>query len=268
MNAKDFLSVILSHKMEEVTAAKLRTPENALKRAFSDKGIDFGPRRSFEGALKTPSDTGTNVIAEIKRVSPSKGDIRSDLDPAYYSGAYEKGGARAISVLTDEAFFKGSIDDLIVARNASSLPVLRKDFTISEYQIYEAEAIGADAVLLIVRILTPETLRDFLSLSHELGLSALVEVNSLTELEIAMKAGATLIGINNRDLKTFKTDLGTTIAISKELGPEHTAVAASGVSSRGDVLNILKSGVFNFLVGESLVRADDPVKHLKFLIGA
>ncbi|MFW6080501.1 MAG: indole-3-glycerol phosphate synthase TrpC, partial [Desulfosalsimonas sp.] len=207
-----------------------------------------------------------HVIAEIKRASPSKGDIRRDLDPALLAAAYEQGGASALSVLTDNAFFKGSLDDMVAAKNSSNLPVLRKDFIISEYQVYEAAARGADAVLLIVRILSGHQLSDLMALCAELSLDALVEVHTQDDLETAIQSGAGLIGINNRNLASFETDLSTATGMAASLGPEQIAVAASGISSRKDIEKILAAGISRFLVGESLVRSNRPEALLKKLI--
>ncbi|MBS3779707.1 MAG: indole-3-glycerol-phosphate synthase, partial [Desulfovermiculus sp.] len=200
------------------------------------------------------------------RASPSKGDICRDLDPAALARSYERGGAAALSVLTDEAFFKGGPADLQAARNACSLPVLRKDFIISEYQIYESAAWGADAVLLIVRILSANQLAEFLALSAELGLDALVEVHTASEVDSAIKASANLIGINNRNLASFDTDLQTAVSLIGKLEPHQMAVAASGISSRQDIEQNLKAGISRFLIGESLVRAENPQTFLTHLI--
>jgi indole-3-glycerol phosphate synthase len=192
----DFLSKILEKKYQEVEESRRRIPEPRL-RAEARRRTE---RRSFFEKLSTPGRFGANIIAEIKRGSPSKGPIRPDLDPGKCAENYERGGAAAISVLTDRTFFLGGSEDLQLARAGTRLPVLRKDFIVSTYQIYETAAMGADAVLLIVRALSLEFIRACLDLCHELQLSALVEVHSSAELEEATRAGAELIGINNRDL--------------------------------------------------------------------
>jgi indole-3-glycerol phosphate synthase len=199
----DILSRIVEHKIEEVTAAKSRLPEKRL----IETATAAADHRSFLNRLSDPQPHGVNIIAEIKRASPSKGLIRQDLNAAEFGKKYESGGAAAISVLTDRDYFQGSCDDLVKARQATSLPVLRKDFLISSYQIYESVMIGADAVLLIVRALAGRQLRDYLSLCAELRIDALVEVHSENEFETAALAGARLIGVNNRDLDTFVTDI-------------------------------------------------------------
>jgi indole-3-glycerol phosphate synthase len=206
-----------------------------------------------------------NVIAEIKRASPSKGKIREDADPAEYARMYELGGAAAISVLTDQDFFGGSAGDLRKVKLASSLPTLRKDFIISSYQVYESAVMGADAILLIVRALLPQSLRDLLSLCLAVGLDALVEAHNETEFEVAAKAGARLIGINNRDLVTFNTDISTSIRLAGRAGAGQVLVAESGIHTRSDIERLLDAGIWNFLIGESLMKLDDPVKFLEVL---
>ncbi|MGB5984501.1 MAG: indole-3-glycerol phosphate synthase TrpC, partial [Desulfobacterales bacterium] len=221
--------------------------------------------RSFQGRLAAKD--GLHIIAEIKRASPSKGVIRPDLDPAAQARAYAAGGAAALSVLTDAKFFSGSAADLIAARKAVDLPVLRKDFTVSAYQIYESAALGADAILLIVRILTPDQLGHYLTICGELGLDALVEAHTAQEIDIALAAGAQVIGINNRDLTTFKTDLGLTIELAGRLPAHCTPMAESGIKTPADIQRLHSAGIRNFLIGESLVRADDPAGHLGALLG-
>ncbi|SMC26780.1 indole-3-glycerol phosphate synthase [Desulfacinum hydrothermale DSM 13146] len=257
------LSKILEVKRREVQEARRREPLSRLQR----RAQEAPPARPFVERLSAPGPAGANVIAEIKRASPSKGTIRSHLDPPSHAWAYQRAGAAALSVLTDRSFFQGSEQDLQSARTAVSLPVLRKDFVIDEYQIYEARAMGADAVLLIVRAVSPSFLRDALSLCRELGLGALVEVHDERELETALACDAPLVGVNNRDLATFRTDIQTSIRL-KTLLPAHTPlVAESGIGSRQDVETLLEAGIFNFLVGTSLVRAPDPERALQSLLG-
>ncbi|MFZ0928571.1 MAG: indole-3-glycerol phosphate synthase TrpC [Syntrophobacteraceae bacterium] len=277
----DFLSKILDRKRDEVRTAAKRTPERILRREAEKPG----GRRAFIERLASPGPLGMNVIAEIKRASPSKGIIRENVDPAEYARNYELGGAAAISVLTDRNFFSGSPDDLSKVKSASSLPTLRKDFVISSYQVYESAAMGADAVLLIVRALLPESLRDLLSLCSGIGMDALVEVHDESEFETAVKAGARLVGINNRDLTTFKTDIATSIGLagrvarargdcaSAQVGrrshrPGQVLVAESGIHTRSDIKRLLGAGIWNFLIGEGLMRSEDPVSFLKALHGA
>ncbi len=261
--AKDFLTKIVEHKKEEVAAAKKRLPETRLREQVDVKQT----RRPFINKLIKPGPFGVNIIAEIKRASPSKGVICRDLDPAVYALKYEQGKAAALSVLTDQPFFQGSINDLKTARKATALPVLRKDFLISSYQIYESRVIGADAVLLIVRILSRQQLRDYLHLCDEINIDALVEIHSEKDIETAVWAGAKLIGINNRNLSTFETDIKTAARMASLLEPCQTAVAASGIKTRNDIERLQDSGIWNFLIGESIVRAKNPTSFLNSLIG-
>lgn len=257
----DFLSRIVEQKEEEVRTAKARVPEDRLIRNASS--LCREPRPFMEN-LKGP---GIHIIAEIKRASPSKGLICPDMNPAKYASDYEKGGAAALSVLTDTPYFQGSFEDLKIARAAVSLPVLRKDFLLSSYQIYESLILGADAVLLIVRILSPEQLRDYLNLCKELKLDALVEVHSEQEIETAIFAGAELVGINNRNLGSFETDIENAVRMVSLLNPGQIPVAESGIKNRQDIERLQQAGIRNFLIGESLVRASDPQAFLKSLIG-
>ena len=259
--ADDILSRIVLQKSAEVDQAKIRLPEAAV-RELAETRTD---RRRFLRPFEERPDA-IAIIAEIKRASPSKGDIRAGLDPAHIARAYEKGGAVALSVLTDTSFFKGSSADLTAARDAVLLPVLRKDFLISPYQIYESAAIGADAVLLIVRILEYPQLTDFLALCRSLDLDALVEVHTPDDVDLAVAAGARLIGINNRNLKTFDTDIQTAIDLVARLTPGQIPVAASGIATRADIDRNRRAGINAFLIGETLVRADDPAAMIQSLI--
>ncbi|MBW2181522.1 MAG: indole-3-glycerol phosphate synthase TrpC [Deltaproteobacteria bacterium] len=259
---KDFLNIILKDKKEEIKYSRSRVPENELR----EKAILFQKRRSFFQSMKKPGPSGINIIAEIKRASPSKGVIRKNLDPALYALAYENGGAAAISVLTDKIHFKGSADDLKKVKEVTSLPVLRKDFLMSSYQIYESIVMGADAVLLIVRILSKNQLKDYVDLCNELKIDALVEVHSEDDIETATWAGAELIGINNRNLSSFDTDINNAVRMVSLLKPNQIPVAASGIQSRNDINIITKCGISNFLIGESLVRAKNPLDFLKSLL--
>jgi len=209
-----------------------------------------------------------NVIGEIKRASPSRGRIRDNVGAAEYARKYELGGAAAVSVLTEQNFFRGSPEDLMKVKSAVSIPVLRKDFIICPSQIYESASMGADAVLLIVRALSPETLRDLLALCSDIGVDALVEAHDENEFETAAEAGARLIGINNRDLETFDTDISTSVRLAGRASPGMVLVAESGIHTRSDVERLLDAGIWNFLIGESLMRSDDPVGLLMALHGA
>jgi indole-3-glycerol phosphate synthase len=256
----DFLTKIIERKKEEIIKAKTRISESELRR----KAFTVQKKRSFSKSLKQP---GINIIAEIKRASPSKGVINLNLDPIHLAKAYEKGGAAALSVLTEKEFFKGSFEDFKLARRATSLPVLRKDFIISEYQMYESAIWEADAVLLIVRCLPKNQLQELIALSNELKMDTLVEIHTENDLETASEAGAQLIGINNRNLQTFETDLGIAIHLVSLLKNFQTPVVASGIKNREDIEQNLNFGLNNFLVGESLVKANDPVDFLLKLQG-
>lgn len=260
----DFLTKIVAHKQREVAEAKNRVTLKTLVEQ-AEKRDDH---RLFTASLKNKDGLKKiKIIAEIKRASPSKGLFKADLDPAFYAAAYERGGAAALSVLTDETFFKGSLADLKKARTSCNLPVLRKDFIIDEYQVYEAAVAGADALLLIVRILSPKKLESLLALTRKLGLDALVEVFAGDELAAATAAGAELIGINNRNLKTFATNTDNAMKMAALLQKHQTPVAASGIKDQADIEANLKVGISAFLIGESLVKADDPVKMLQHLTG-
>lgn len=261
--SSDFLKKILAHKQDEVARAKRAVPQAELESRLAAAP----PVRSLGAGLAEPGPRGANIIAEIKRASPSKGVFKADLDAASQAQAYVDGGARAISVLTDEAFFKGSLTDLITVRAVSPIPVLRKEFILDAYQLYEARAAGADAVLLIVRMLTPARLGELLASCHGLGMEALVEIHGEAELATATRCGARLIGINNRDLATFETDLDIALRLARRLPADRIPVAASGISDRADIQYNLDQGLFNFLIGESLVRSANPKKHLDHLLG-
>jgi indole-3-glycerol phosphate synthase len=259
----DILERIVQAKQAEVTAAQREISLNRLREA-AEARRDVRP---FLDALKTPGISGVNIIAEIKRASPSKGLIRKDLDPGRLAESYAAGGAAALSVLTEKEFFLGSPQDLQQARQACALPTLRKDFIVCAYQIYESAVMGADAVLLIVRILSESELADLIGLASGLGLAALVEVHSAADLAAANRAGARLVGINNRNLSSFDTDLDRSLQLLPRLAPGQVAVAASGIRTRADIQRYQAQGLFNFLIGESLVRSETPAAFLKYLQG-
>ncbi len=263
-NKPDILTAILNHKKEEVAACRKRISEETLAR----KAGTARQRRFFMESLSRPGPFGANIIAEVKRASPSRGLIKPGLDPATQAQAYEKGGAAAVSVLTDNKYFQGSPDDLQAARAACSLPVMRKDFIVSLYQIYEAAVMGADAILLIAGALTVDFMRQALALCRRLGLDALAEVHSEEELDQAGEAGARLVGVNNRDLKSFVVDLNTTIRLRKRMTSDQIAVCESGIKDRNDIQKMLDAGIFNFLIGETLMRSDDPAQTIRELAGA
>jgi len=248
------LAEILAAKRDEVTLLHQPAARDAIRRA----ALEAPPPRDFTAALRRPTGE-LAVIAEIKRRSPSKGDLAPDLDPAVMAKAYETGGAAALSVLTDRPFFGGSVDDLRTARDATAAPVLRKDFTIDETQVFETRAIGADALLLIVAALPDDTiLGELHAFAGDLGLTALVEVHDEAELERALAAGASVVGVNCRDLATFGEDLGVAERLVRRLPPDVVAVAESAIRAPADARRMAEAGFDAVLVGEALVRAPDP----------
>ena len=259
----DFLAEIVKQKEREISQARKDVDEGRLAELARQRS-DF---RSLYAALFHPGAAGVNIIAEIKRASPSRGDIAPDLDAPRTALRYEKGGAAAVSVLTDPTYFKGSLDDLTAARSACTLPVLRKEFIVSSYQVYEAAAAGADAILLIARILSARKLNRLYALCSELGMDALVEIHTPEDARTVAASGARLVGINNRNLSTFETDIAIALDLVARLAPGQVPVAASGISRPADIQRNLKAGIFNFLVGESIVRSDDPVRFIRELMG-
>jgi len=250
------LDKILAVKRAEVVAAKRAAPDvEARARAAP-------ATRDFVGALRAKKPA---VIAEIKRASPSKGLLRAHFDPAAIARSYEEAGAACLSVLTDREFFQGSPEDLIKARAACALPALRKDFLIDPYQAFEARALGADCVLLIVACLDDAQLRELEKVAHGLGMAVLVEVHDAAELERALALNTPLIGINNRNLRTFETRLETTLDLLPRVRPERLVITESGILSAADVRRMREHGVNAFLVGEAFMRAEHPGKELKGL---
>jgi indole-3-glycerol phosphate synthase len=261
----DILKKIISHKKQEIAAGKARLPEPELRSQLADS--DDRPR-GFVGALHgAEGEDRTPVIAEVKKGSPSKGVIRPDFDPVAIAEVYEANGAACLSVLTDERFFLGRLEYLAEIRKHVRLPLLRKDFICDPYQIYEARAAGADAVLLIAAMLDLVQLRDFTALARELSLDVLLEVHDEQELETALQVNCELVGINNRDLHTFITDLATTERLAKRVPGNRLIVAESGIHSRSDVLRLQRAGARAFLVGESLMREADIGAKLRELLG-
>ena len=260
----DFLTHIIKQKGREISRGRKEIAEGRLAELARQR-TDFRP---FYEPLARPGPSGVNIIAEIKRASPSKGDIQIDLDAAATAARYERGGATAVSVLTDSTYFKGHMDDLKAARSACSLPVLRKEFIISRYQVYEAGAAGADAILLIARILGAQKLNQLYLLCRDLGMDALVEIHTADDARVVAASDARLVGINNRNLSTFETDTAISVDLVSRLGPGQVPVAASGISGPADIQANLRAGIFNFLVGESIVRATDPTRFIGELIGA
>jgi len=220
--------------------------------------------RPFAAALGRPG--AANVIAEHKRRSPSRGAIREDLDPVDVVRGYEKAGAAALSVLTDEPFFGGRVEHLVAARGATSLPILRKDFVVDPWQIWEARAAGADAVLLIVAALADDALQSLLATAGEAGMDALVEVHQRAELDRALAAGARIVGVNNRDLKTMEVSLETALSLAPAIPAGVVAVAESGIHDRDDLRRLRDAGFGAFLIGERLMGAPDPGQALRELL--
>lgn len=251
----DILERILATKRSEVEQARRRRPLADLQRNAEDRG----ERRDFIGALRGKLARGEPaVIAEIKKASPSKGVLRADFDPAAIAASYARHGAACLSVLTDVQYFQGAPEFLQVARAASGLPVLRKDFIVDLYQVHESCALGADAILLIVAALSDGELAHFEAAAQELGMAVLVEVHDAAELDRALALRTPLIGINNRNLRTFETSLATTIDLLPRIPADRIVVTESGILAPSDVAHVRAAGVHAFLVGEAFMRAADP----------
>ncbi len=260
----DILQRILARKAQEIEARSAALP----LRELSARCADLPATRGFTAAIETKLEAGKSaVIAEIKKASPSQDVIREHFDPAAIARGYQRGGAACLSVLTEVDFFQGSDAYLQAAREACGLPVLRKDFTIDAYQVYEARAIGADAILLIVAALGDAVLLELSLLAAELDLDVLVEVHDEHELQRALDIPALLIGINNRDLRTFETSLDTTLRLRGRVTDDRILVTESGIRTLVDVKRMRAAGVHAFLVGETLMRADDPGAELARLFG-
>ena len=262
----DILQRILARKVEEIAerSASLPLPE------LSSRIGDLPPTRGFAAAIedKLAADLPA-VIAEVKKASPSKGVIRANFDPAAIARSYASGGAACLSVLTDRDFFQGSEDYLRQAHEACALPVLRKDFVIDPYQVYEARAIGADCILLIVAALDDAALLELSLLAAELDMDVLCEVHDGDELERALALPVPLIGVNNRNLRTFETSLDTSLALEPRMaGDDRVLVAESGIHTREDVARLRAAGIHAFLVGEAFMRAEDPGQALDRLFAA
>jgi indole-3-glycerol phosphate synthase len=250
----DILERIIAVKREEVRAAQLSAPLEELRLEASSRDL-----RDFVGALRAKHEAGAAaVIAEVKKASPSKGVLREHFVPADIARSYEKGGAACLSVLTDVQFFQGSTAYLEAARAACSLPVLRKDFIVDPYQVVEARAMGADAILLIAAALSLTEMQELEAFAHSLGLAVLVEVHDRAELTQALTLKTPLIGINNRNLRTFETSLDTTLGMLDALPDDRIVVTESGILTRADVERMRSNGVHTFLVGEAFMRAEEP----------
>jgi indole-3-glycerol phosphate synthase len=250
----DILERIIAVKHEEVAAAQLSAPLEALRLDASARDL-----RDFVGALRAKHAAGQPaVIAEVKKASPSKGVLREHFLPADIARSYARGGAACLSVLTDVRFFQGSVAYLEQARAACELPVLRKDFIVDPYQIVEARAMGADAILLIAAALSTPQMQDLEALAHSLGLAVLVEVHDEAELAEALTLKTPLIGINNRNLRTFETSIDTTLNMLERVPDDRIVVTESGILGRADVERMHERSVHTFLVGEAFMRAEDP----------
>ena len=266
-----FLEQIIQHKRQEVADRKQRVPVEKLKEAISA----LGRPRNFFGAVTGAGRWRVNLIAEVKKASPSAGVIRADFDPVRIAAAYEAAGASALSVLTDEKFFQGKLEYIQAVRDAVKLPVLRKDFVIDPYQVYEARAAGADAVLLIAECLETSEMIDLQILATEMSLTCLIEVHDLDNLMRVRDhvigfphRSYSLLGINNRDLRTFKTDLGTTLRMAELVEDRGVLVSESGIHTKQDLQKLADAGIRAALIGESLMRSDDIGAKIAEVFGA
>lgn len=258
----DILNKIVAVKRQEVATACKRKSLSAMRADAESRVLT----RDFVAAMRAEIASGRPaVIAEIKKASPSQGVLREDFVPADIAQTYTENGAACLSVLTDQQFFQGCVDYLKQARASCPLPVLRKDFMVDAYQIYESRAIGADAVLLIAAILDDAQMKEFEAIARSLDMAVLVEVHDASELARALQLKTPLIGVNNRNLKTFEVSLDTTLALLQEMPKDRLLVCESGIHSRADVLRLAGAGVKAFLVGEAFMRADDPGQELAAL---
>ena len=255
----DALDKIMAFKAEEVAYAKSKLPIAELKA----RAADIEPARGFVQSLQTSLSEGRSaVIAEVKKASPSKGLIRENFNPAEIAESYQKYGASCLSVLTDKEFFQGSADYFSQARVASTLPMLRKDFLLDEYQVYESKAMNADCILLIVAALEDSLMEDLAGRALDLGMDVLVEVHNFRELQRGLKLGMPMIGINNRNLQTFETSLESTTSLLESIPDNVLVVTESGIHSESDVKLMREHGVNSFLVGEAFMRANEPGERL------
>lgn len=262
-NIPDILEKIIEYKSGEVKAAKQTHSQSEIEKL----ALAASPVRGFENAIKNKIQTGYALIAEVKKASPSKGLIREDFEPSILAKSYENGGATCLSILTDGPSFMGADEYLITARNSTNLPALRKDFMIDPYQIAQSRALGADAILIIMACLSDEQAQELFEEATKFGMDALIETHDEYELERALKLGGNLIGVNNRNLRTFETKLETTEALAKLLPKDKILVCESGLFTNADLQRMEKSGAKTFLIGESLMRQENVTKATKELLG-
>jgi indole-3-glycerol phosphate synthase len=258
--SKTILERIVDARRESIAHRKRVLPDVALKIAVERKAP---PARDFAAALGRP---GFNVIAELKKASPSRGLIRTDYTPADLAAAFEQAGAAALSVLTEEDFFSGSLGDLKEARKAAQIPILRKDFIVDPWQVWETRAAGADAFLLIAAILSDDLMRELLELGRSLGMEPLVEVHTREELDRVLASGARVVGVNNRDLRNFEVRVETSLELVEAIPESCLAVSESGLQTHGDLARLRKAGFDAFLIGEHLMKDADPAGALRALL--
>ncbi len=254
------LDNIITQKKKEIETLKKHKPLDETVAEFN-----LYPKRSFSQAITHSEEI--SIIAEIKRASPSLGVIRADFEPLKIAKTYEENGASAISVITDKKFFQGDINFLPEVKTAVKLPILRKDFIIDPYQVYETKLYGADALLLIATVVSIPQLKNLLNLTHKLGMEALVEVHNEKDLKKALEAGARIVGINNRNLNTLKVDLQTCLCLKEKVPEDKILVAESGIKTREDILSLEKAGFEAALIGTALIQAQDIGKKLKEFLG-
>lgn len=257
------LAKILTNRRRELEEAKAAVSP-ARARSAAEEAAKEAAARGFAAAIRRP---GASFVAELKKASPTKGLLRADFDPAAIAARYEESGAAAVSVLTEKTHFMGSLENILAARRACSLPILRKDFIFDRYQIYEARAAGSDALLLIVAALENSLLSDLLDLTHSLGMDALVEVHDEAELEAVSGLPCDVIGVNNRNLKTGVVDIETSVRLAPMFAEGACKISESGIKSRADVVRLEAAGYDGFLVGETLVTRPDPGEALLELSG-
>lgn len=264
MSAPDILKRIIATKFEEIEAGAARQPLPQIRSRAESRE----PTRGFVEAIETHlAAERPGIIAEIKKASPSKGVLREDFDVAAIAASYADAGASCLSVLTDEQYFQGSLRNLELARSACTLPLLRKDFIVDPWQVYEARLAGADAILLIVAVLGDGQLQELCAIAQDLEMDVLVEVHDADELERALRLPTPLLGINNRDLRNFETSLETTLGLLDGIPSDRIVVTESGIHTAGDIARMRNAGVNTFLVGEAFMRADDPGVRMRELFG-